>query len=711
MAGLRPFAEWQNQRGATGEQDAAATPPASSLEATLQAATGIRAGNVNMNRSAPLDVRAGGGFTFTEEGLRSYLESEYGEGNVASDASGWTFIRDEETNEWFPYNPAGLDIGDVVSLGGEALRVLPTLFTRRPLPTAVAGGTGSIAAQIAAEAVPGDSGATPINRLADIGMSAGLAGGGQVATDALIRGFDRFARPHNYMARYLDRRLQSPTAQQGLALERQFGTTFSPAQLTMSRGLAGIEAVARRHPLTTDAVTDQLVQQREAIVGRLTGLLNQWSPGGAGSFQVGQRVEGAFNNALDSALALRSRQATQDFGFLDQQSGGAGIFGLQETVDTINRQIERFSTPGAGAPAREAVGQLRALLRDLTTNTRLPNGTIQTVVRPIRANEMQNLLQLWGDAAKGTGSVLKDIETSQARRIASDLFGALNRDLDAAVQFPAGSIGQAEAELLRIARDNYRTNSAPINELGESILGRILGGTDDVTPERLAERFANMRPSEVRQVYDLIAKTDQGAADSIKANLLESAIMRSRAFGEVRIDQRTGMPGMPSPGDIKPRTLIENLQNSPVWGVLNAQEKTEMTLALGGLERTAFQVGDGSPTAPLQWAMELVRTAGGAIADPRVAVQVAAGIFAPQKIAQAMLTHEGRQAVATLTTTGSTPKKIAAALAFLGTLDAFVTPSEADAPRNADLDSALSASQSGALERLLMQQTSGQTQP
>jgi hypothetical protein len=261
------------------------------------------------------------------------------------------------------------------------------------------------------------------------------------------------------------------------------------------------------------------------------------------------------------------------------------------------------------------------------------------------ATESQRLLQIYGDAARGSGAIFKDLDTGQQRLIAGRLKDALLRDMDEAVD-SGGHSGQV-ATALKTARDNYRSNSTAINGLEKSVLGRLFGSDYDKAPERVAATVRNMKPTELRQSFKILSDADPETTQTVKRYLVEDAL---NAAGH---NPTSGAPQPQVAGEtmFSAPKFLNAIRKSSVWSTFTPAERQGMETAVRDLERVAFRAGtDGSPTAPLQFAWEVAKAVtGGAFAlNPVQVAKSVASVLVPNKIAKAITTPEGQRALRTV---------------------------------------------------------------
>lgn len=494
-----------------------------------------------------------------------------------------------------------------------------------------------------------------------IGLGTGAAFGGAV------KAFDK-VRPGNVAARYVnDQFAKSPMGAESQRIGNEIGQTYTPGQATGSRGLLTIEGLVRRHPSSADRMAEFDTKQLDTSLRNLNANLDRLATNPAGPEATGNLVSKSFDTVLSKARTVRRATANADFGRVDEIAGKGKVIQPDNLRTQIDSLVDDFSAPGGGDASAALVGQAERLRNALSKDG-------------LSAKETERLLEIYGKAANGTGAVFKDMDTGQQRYIAGRLRDALVADLDAAAD-AGGHSGQV-ATALKTARDNYRSNSAAINDLEKSVLGRLFGGDYDKSPERVAQAVKNMRPTELRQSLDILNKADPQTSQTVKRYLVEDAMSNAG------VNPASGAPQPQIAGEatFSPAKFLTSIRKSPVWGSFDATERKNMETAVRDLERVAFRAGtDGSPTAPLQAALGILsrpagQVAGGAALGGGLAAvsggDVKEGAFAGAtagglggaaipRIAKLITSPEGQRALRTVRTAKPNSRAAAAATAVL----------------------------------------------
>lgn len=616
--------------------------------------------------------RAVAGLKFSSEGVANYLEGRYGKGNVATDRDGSFYVKDK--GEWIAFDSPSFNTKDLYDLSGLAVAAAPVAGAEAvaarfaaPLAKAVGGGilggaAGSALQQTVAAATPGGDPMSGQARLTQLLLDAGAGGLGNLAGAGVSR------LGSGVRNTYLTQTGQAatPAAQQGKAVSQYLGVPLTPGQTSQRTSLLTLEGALRRSPTKAADIMQQFDEQ-QLIAGRnrWNQLMDNISRNPANAEMLGNQVIKAFDDTLGAARKVRSQQARADFAAIDSAAGRAPVFQLGDTVKALDDLIARYETPGGGDATAGLARQLRGV-RDALIDQ-------QGTLRGRSAQEVQRLMEVYGEAAAGTGKVFSDIETAQQRRIAKQVMDALDQDVAMAANAAAPNSPLAAA--LQNARQNYRLNSQALEELRKSGIGQYLGLREHgaVTPELVAERVVGMKPSQMRQTFQLLDTADPELSGAAKRYALEKAMLAAEPSAE-RIADRLAQGAAPE--GYSPARLLGELAKSPIIDALSPQEKFGLAQLNAAMQRLANRGGtEGSPTAPLGWAFDIAKNiaTAGLAGDAVGAFKLATMVVAPKKLAEAITSPNSFKALRTLTLPKPGREALLGALATLGALDATRT--------------------------------------
>lgn len=618
---------------------------------------------LNMDREAGMGTRAMLGLKLGSEGKARYLESQYGVGNVVTAPDGRFFVKDK--GQFIPVDSDALNTSDVADLSGAAVAAAPAIaaapFTGgMSLPMALGaeaglGLVGSVAQQAMGVLTPGGDPMSLSDRGVQAAIDAGAAGLGAGGARALSRAY---SGPRNAIVKQMGK-LDTPMAREGKAVESFLGVPLSPGQISQRRSLLTLEGALRRSPTKAgDIMADMDTRQLTAARERWDDLLSRINASPQQADLYGGQVQQAFDATVNRALKVLDSSGRRDFAILDQAAGRTPMFGMNNAIAAVDDLIARYDVPGAATDStKSTVRQLREV-RDALSNGQTPT--------PKSAAEMQRLLSSWGGAATGSQKLFPDLGEREQRGIAKRVFGALQDDLNA-----AAATDPAVAGALKTARDNYRANMQAVDELKKSAIGQYLGFRDTaaLAPEQIADRVAGMKPTQLRQTFNLLGQADPELAGATKRYMLERA-MTAAEPSEEKIAQAVGAGTTPEA--YSPAKLMSSLAKSPVMEVLSPEEKFAVQMLNSSFARLANRGGtEGSPTAPLMWAMDIGKNlmTAGLAGDVVGGAKLAATMIGPTRIAEAIASPKQTMALKALVQPNATRETILASLGTLGLME------------------------------------------
>lgn len=485
----------------------------------------------------------------------------------------------------------------------------------------------------------------PEERLKSAAEGAAIGGATGAALSGATKVFNK-VRPANVGANYVNKRFDtSPMTKDSERIGKELGQTYTPGQATGSKSLLTIEGLVRRHPASADKMAKFDSEQMDKSLTNLVGNLDRLHANPSGPEATGNLVAKSFDDVVSKAVKVRRETASADFGRVDELAGRYRVIKPQNLMGAIDEIGKDFSAPGGGDASAALVKQIQGIKADLDRAG--PQG--------LSAKETQRLLQIYGDAARGKGAIFKDLDTAQQRSIAGRLKDALIADVDDAAD-AGGHVGEIAAAL-KTARNNYKQNSAAINDLEKSVLGRLFGGDYEKSPERIAQAVKNMKPSELQQSMKILSSADPATSQAVKRYLVEDAL------NTAGVNPTSGAPQPQIAGEtmFSAPKFLTAIRKSSVWGSFTPAERASMETAVRDLERISYRAGtDGSPTAPLLFAWEVAKAMGGGAAamSPTQISKSVAAVLVPGKIAKAITTPEGQKALRTIRT--AKPNSLAA---------------------------------------------------
>lgn len=446
--------------------------------------------------------------------------------------------------------------------------------------------------------------------------------------------------PRNMVARRIRDNSATDFSRRGEEISQRTGINLSLGQQTGDEATLVVEGMAAKNPFSAKEFQQFGANQVGQAVQRLNKIMDDITPDKVGDIRAGAAVKGAFDTAVDGAVNVRRAQAAKDFDAVRAAAGDTKVVGTSKLTARIDELVSEFDVPGGGDATATLVNRLKSLKNGLDDG--------------LTADQTKRLLQVYTNAQAGKGQIFKDLDNAQQRLISGRLKEALLADLDDASNAQYGGAPRLLAE----ARDNYKANSAAINKLEESVLGKYLG--QDRSPERVADFIVRAKPSELKQTLDIVNKADPSVVPTTRRYVIE------RAIEDAALPPSKRNPSSPNFSAAK---FIDAMPEGTKFEVLfgSSNARGELKMVGEALERIAYRgFTEGSPTAPLlmSWdAAKRVFTLQGLAGLP-------AAVIAPKTVARAALTPEGRRALITLGRYDKPNESMIRAGSYLATLAA-----------------------------------------
>lgn len=631
--------------------------------------------NLDVETGAPFGTRAAASVPVSAQGRQNILESRLGEIG-RTPGTGAEFFTSPETGRPTMVNPIGPDVGDIASAAGPAIEVGGALAggaLTGGSSLGVGGGVGI--GNLARQFLGNMLGASQPPSLPEAAAAGGTAFLGEGALRAGTKGFDAM-RPSNFFKRQVRAQegfnpatgqIEPSRAPQftrrGRTLEERIGQgfQFSISERTGSRVAQYLEGLARRSGASAQQVATQDVAKLRRTMSFLDESLKRLAPnqtltGASAAEQVGGRLGLAVTNAKNALVRARSEQGKSDFGAIGRSTRIPTI----ETRKAFEELIEENASISGG-------DTVEAVRKQLQRASEAYGGALDPKV-------FQRELEIWGKRAGGKGGAFMDVTKApmqHQQQMALRVKLALERDLDAA----AASVSGDSAQLLKVARDNWKAGSRAIEEVQDSAIAAVLGRTQ--TGERISESVLKMKPSEVRHTMRIIAD-DPDTISLLQREVIEELLEKSKGAQTANIEALT-RPGPPQQVTRLPEQLLSARKfatalqdNADLLKALFEPQGRRTLADLKVAYETALRLGDkaleGSVTAFAQGAMRGAKLIFGGLVN-RSPSQMAEGfaeIVVPKNMARLLVEPAGRAALLELSRTGPKTRAFESALVQLG---------------------------------------------
>lgn len=513
-------------------------------------------------------------------------------------------------------------------------------------------------AGLAQPALGPDYGKEKIGQAA-VGAGLGLVGGG-----ILKSGLPALASLWNFPKQFVNqaqvKALETPYAQRGLELAQETGMTLSPAMVSGSRLATQAENVARQSMWSSDKALESYRQLSDQAVNYADRLTQEWTQGRGApdAISLGQNLRDTIRQAVTGIHGQAGKQWQQDMSMVIANSPPG--FSFANTRAALQQVIEE-NTNNLTDAGLKVKGQAQTLLDRLTAAEQ------NTADQQIPIKSAVALRQQFGRAAKGSGNIFTDIHPAEDRRLAGQLFGAINADFDSAANNAGGPMGDA----FKRANQNYRAAMGSIDYIEKSVLGKALGkdvtdalysgqlANTSVAPETLAGKISRLPASALEQTRIILEQQNPALLQDLKAYTLQQAIDRGQTLAPSMGTRITFDPAKAATGLLNPqqRAALYSPEESRAVGMLDESLRR-------WADRHGYNFSGTAPTQEfLHWVNRLgvgvlgLGTAAGSMlaGGPAGLLGAAAAgkqtlnyIFGTRQIAEAMLNPGDRMQLLTL---------------------------------------------------------------
>lgn len=471
------------------EQAPAAEP--SKTSGGVRGAAEFTAGNILQGGQSMVEG-AGGGLPGLETPLKVVQDIRAKQGKAPAEASKTPSLMDVAK---------GLDPKLAAAMQPETPSGKYAAAALQSLPAAI-GGEGGLAGRAAGAMLSGvgakaggDIAGTPGAVVGGL-LGGGLVGGGKAASKA-------------------------PSL--GETLSTKTGIPLTLGEASGSKTVKQIETLAGSAVGgSATAYKDKLVQT-QAGVAAVSSLANKMTTAVDNPETLGTKLQTALKTAVNNIDDLRQQSAKTDYGAVKALAQNRPVIAYNKTVSELDKIISETKDIPSGDSKR--IFQQASEMRDqLAMNGQARVFGIEPAMRT---------RSTWGAAARGTGNVFTDVDPNQSRRFAARLFGAINEDFN-----DASTAKTPIAQALATANKNYSSYSRSIDQVRKSSLASLVGeDTVDAAfsghvastkaPEKLAQSFMNLQPSQARTVTGILKKHAPQVLEDTKAYVLRDLLQKS----------------------------------------------------------------------------------------------------------------------------------------------------------------------------------------
>jgi len=414
------------------------------------------------------------------------------------------------------------------------------------------------------------------------GLSSLLKGGG-----ALL---DRI-RPHNVRAEALGALaadgvkgkagavvnpasiMSSPEAQAGIDLALRTGVELTPAQTLNNDSLKVVENAARQSYASRALAKEGDIKRSDQLLAHLNTALDDLTKADASPSAVASGIRDAVTKTKSALEKARSTTAAKDFGEIRALTNGKAAIEPKTTAELLQSIAEENSA--VGTPTADS---LAAFAKKQLANVGAAGEA------PAEGN-LDKLMMLRSYLSKVAGGKAKISGENQDRRIAAQLLGTIDDDIEAASDQIGGDLGG----MLKKANANYRAHSAQIEGLTNSPLGKLLGeeftsdamgAFNSLPAETVVQRMNNLKPTQVSAARQYLEKEAPEVLQQWRRSVVEAAMEKAKQY-----------PGSAGSGNpvIRPDIFVTQIEKNPSFRVLFG--KGEAQKLADGIE-VARRLGD-----------------------------------------------------------------------------------------------------------------------
>jgi hypothetical protein len=431
--------------------------------------------------------------------------------------------------------------------------------------------------------------------------------------------------------------------------EKTTGIPLTIGQQTGSTTLKFIENNLRNLFPSAGTAREAELKQVTAAAKRVNDLADQISapkgtPGELQQTTMGEQLRQAYKDAAEKISTARAKAADRDYGEVLKLAGDKPVISYKNTMATLDKIIAENENVPADT-ARSVVKQARQMKADLTAAKAGtpaspilgPNGQpLRGAAPPTTAThtigDAVKTRSAWGSAARRTGNVFRDIDPNADQVLAKRLFGAINKDFDA-----ASTASTPIAKALASANKNYANASKSLEFVENSALGKLIGkdladaaGTgvqaSDKAVENIAKKYLTMTPSQAKSVTAILTLHAPEVLRDAKAfvlrNGLEQAMVKDTgaiSFAKFRDQMKA----------VEPKLRLMGFNSKEIKDI---KDVTDVMRAAG--DRVGTNVSGTGPTSHLMGTV-------GAAASGHL-IPAAISTLTPYIASKALLTEQGR---------------------------------------------------------------------
>lgn len=508
-------------------------------------------------------------YPMTTEGKVKFLNNHFRKSGMNYEAkveqgTDRIIIFDYDNREAFYFDSDDFTLADVSDQKGNATELVMSVGPGGWIKQGVQAG---ISYYVRAQT---DEGMTQKEKLKGAAGAAAIGAG----ADLLIRGGVYVFRSRNAssrIARKIGDVKGDEWAQRTAEIESEMGLALPPSAYDKSQRIGKMEHRLRTHDKARRIFEDAEDKAFHQAINDYETAFDRYLTSGSNA-ELGKSARQSYDNLYNKMIDNRAKNARDNFALLDDTGTVPGE--LSNTLSEMDQIISELDSIAEHSPAaRRMRDQLVKAREDLASGE-------------MTWAKYQQLLETYGRASRGKQSLYSETDNKKLdQSIAKRIFGALENDLD---DMAANAGNDPNGDILRNARDVYRSDSEAVEYLQQSAIGDLMnikatkGGLSD---EQIGQRLMRQRPQDAKQTIKILETVDSDFRNRFLARKFREAEEKAGVYVQ-------GAGGDRFAGFNKKRFIDElkraDKGGSSVWDLLDPVERHELGLVLDTMERLQY---------------------------------------------------------------------------------------------------------------------------
>jgi len=363
-------------------------------------------------------------------------------------------------------------------------------------------------------------------------------------------------------------------------LEQEYGINLTAGEFTASpKVIAKEDALANKPDIETfDTFTKN---RRSKIVRWIEKIKHDLSPNATDKTKLGETISQEVDKVYKEAYDLRRNNWNKAFGnAIDEKI---------IPISNYTAKLKEFSQLRPDTAGNEIAIKI--------ANKKLKDGVQYEAGGKISPKRMNDIL------VGNNEDLMRFPDRTFSRKQVGELKKALESDVDAAIQ---NSATAEQGQIIRNAREGYKTDSQIINSIDESVLFNKIDKGSLTIPEKVSKSLENMEPSQIKLTMDALKRSENynEVIPEVQKYVLEQALKAATKSGVESFNPRLFLQNLPekqtfnlifegnkSLKEIKDiSVLLKRIwKNEPVRG--NSKTFQRAQADRGDIEESVFKAG------------------------------------------------------------------------------------------------------------------------